>query len=199
MLESDLEQSYTVKTIPFIVTPKVSSSSSPIADNGDTLLKKYQNGTISQAQFYTQLKSRGWTDEQIRQALAVIGKLPHQMGIEGPDSKLSFSQVNSTNSSTNNASSVASIVKIEPTPTVIKLDTNTSKIEPEQNPHNNSLLPTPQNVPIIQPVQNDSTIKSVQNNSLWNGMIIGLTISAIAIMSGVIIFVKTQRGKGNAR
>ena len=199
MLESDLEQTYTVKTISFIVTPEVSSSSSPIADNGDTLLKEYQNGTISQAQFYTQLKSRGWTDEQIRQALAVIGKLPHQMGIEGPDSKLSFSQVNSTNSSENNASSVANIVKIEPTPSVIKLDTNTSKIEPEQNPHNNSLLSTPQNVSTIQPVQNDSTIKFIQNNSLWNGVIIGLTISAIAIMSGVIIFVKTQRGKGNAR
>ena len=198
MLESDLEQSYTVKTIPFIVTAKVSSSSSPIADNGDTLLKKYQNGTISQAQFYAQLKSRGWTDEQIRQALAVIGKLPHQMGIEGPDNKLSFSQVNSSNSSKNNVSSVASIVKIESTPP-IKLDTNTSKIESEQNLHNNSLLSTQQNVSTIQQIQNNSTIQSVQNNSLWNGVIIGLSISATAIMSGVIIFVKTQRGKGNAR
>ena len=196
LLESDLEQNYTVKTIPFIVTSKVSSSSNPIADNGDTLLKKYQNGTISQAQFYTQLKSRGWTDEQIRQALAVIGKLPNQMGIEGPDNKLSFSQVNST--AENNASSVANIVKITPTP-VIKLDTNASKIEPEQNLHNNSLLSEPKNVSTIQSMQNNSTIQPVQNNYLWNGVIIGLSISAIAIMSGVVIFVKTQRGKGNAR
>ena len=197
MLESDLEQSYTVKTIPFVVTSKISSSSNPIADNGDTLLKQYQNGTISQAQFYTQLKSRGWTDEQIRQALAVIGKLPHQMGIEGPDSKLSFSQINSSNSSKNNTS-VASIVKTESTP-VIKLDTNTSKIESKQNPHNDSLPSSPQNVSTIEPIQNNSTTTPIQNNSLWNGVIIGLSVSALVIMSGVIIFVKTQRGKANAR
>lgn len=199
MLESDLEQSYTVKTIPFTVTSKVSSSSNPIADNGDILLKQYQNGTISQAQFYTQLKARGWTDEQIRQALAVIGKLPHQMGIEGPDSKLSFSQVNSSNSSENNTSSIASVVKIEPTPPVIKLDTNTSKIESEQNLHNDSLFLSPQNVSTIQSIQNNSITIPTQNNSLWNGVIIGLSVSAMVIMSGVIIFVKTQRGKGHAR
>ena len=120
------------------------------------------------------------------------------MGIEGPDSKLSFSQVNSSNSSENNTS-IASIVKIEPTPPVIKLDTNASKIEPEQNLHNNSLLSSPQNVTTIQPTQNNLTTNSIQNNSLWNGVIIGLSVSAMAIMLGVIIFVKTQRGKVNAR
>ncbi|HJW19240.1 MAG TPA: hypothetical protein VJ571_01620, partial [Candidatus Nitrosotalea sp.] len=95
VLESDSEQNYTTDTIPFLVTPGTSPSEVPVADNGDTILKEYQNGTISQAQFYTELKARSWTDEQIRQALAVIGKLPHQMGISGPDDKLSIDQ-NST-------------------------------------------------------------------------------------------------------
>jgi hypothetical protein len=198
VLESDLEQRYIVKTIPFIVTPQALSPSSPIADNGNTLLKEYQNGTISQAQFYTELKSRGWTSEQIRQALAVIGKLPHQMGISGPDNKLSFSQVNSSISSENNASLVPDIVKIQPASPTVKSDTNVSKTQSEQNLLNNSLSSPQQNTSIIQPMQNNSTIQSTQSNSLWNGMIIGLSISAAVIMVGVIIFVKTQRGKRNA-
>jgi hypothetical protein len=92
ILESDSEQNYTTDTIPFLVTPGISPTEVPVADNGDTILKEYQNGTISQTQFYTELKARNWTDEQIRQALAVIGKLPHQMGISGPDYKLSIDQ-----------------------------------------------------------------------------------------------------------
>ena len=209
MLESDPGQTYVAKTIPFVVTPQVSSPSSPIADNGNTLLKEYQNGTISQTQFYIELKSRGWTDDQIRQALAVIGKLPHQMGISGPDNILPFSQTNFTSISENNTSSKTSVVKIESTPPEIKPDTNASKILPEQSLQNNSLLPTEQNtssVPIqqntsaIQPAQgNNSIVQPSQNNQLWNGVIIGLVISAVATMSGVAIFVKTQRGKGNAR
>jgi hypothetical protein len=199
MLESDSEQRHIVKTIPFIVTAKAPSSSSPIADNGSTLLKEYENGTISQAQFYAQLKSRGWTDEQIRQALAVIGKLPHQMGITGPDNRLSFSQVNSTIISESNASSKTNVVNVEPTLPEIKSDTNASKDDFKQNPQNNSILATQQNTSTIQPMQNNSTILHPQNNPLWSYIIIGLSILAVAIMSAVVIFVKTQRGKENAR
>lgn len=207
ILESNLEQRYTVKTIPFIVTSQTVSPSSPIADNGNTLLREYQDGTISQAQFYTQLKSRGWTDEQIRQALAVIGKLPHQMGISGPDSKLNFSQMNSSIPNENNASAVTSIQKIQTTPPTIKSDTNVSKAEPEQNLQNNSSLSPPntstiqhiQNNSTNQPVQNNSADQSTQDNSFGNGMIIGLSASAAAIMAVVITYVKTQRGKKNAR
>jgi len=38
-----------------------------------------------------------------------------------------------------------------------------------------------------------------QSDSIWNNIIIGLSILAAAIMAGVIIFVKTYRSKGNAR
>jgi hypothetical protein len=200
MLETDLEQSYTVKTIPFIVTSELpSSSSSSVANNGDVLLKEYQNGIISQDKFYAELRSRGWTDEQIRQALGVIGKLPHQMGIPGPDNKLSFSQVNSYANSENNASSEASAEKLESIPQKLTPDINTNTSKFEQNRENNSSLSTQQETLTIQSIQNNSTIQFSQNNSLWNGIIIGLSISAAVIMSAVVIFVKTQKGKKNIR
>jgi len=121
------------------------------------------------------------------------------MGIAGPDNILSFSQANSSSISENNASSKTSVVKIESTPPEIKPDTNASNVGPEQSLQNNSSLPTQQNTSTIQPVQNTSTVQPSQNNSLWDDWIIGLTISAVVIMSGVVIFVKTQRGNGNAR
>ncbi len=190
ILESDSEQSYTTQTIPFFVTPGMSPSGGPVADNGDTILKQYQNGTISETQFYAKLKTRGWTDEQIRQALAVIGKLPHQMGVSGPDDKLPLNQ---TNSSTNpvNITSQTNITKPE-----IKLDNitsiNTTKIKTEQG---NATLPARQNSSAVKQVQNNSIVQPPQNDSMWNGIIIGLSIAAAAIMAGVTIFVKTHRSK----
>lgn len=186
ILESDSEQSYTTQTIPFFVTPGISPSEGPVADNGDTILKQYQNGTISEAQFYAKLKTRGWTDEQVRQALAVIGKLPHQMGVSGPDDKLSLNQTNSAD-----ITSQTNITKPE-----VKLDNiakvNTTKIKPEQG---NATLPIKQNSSTTKQVQNNSIVQPPQNDSMWNGIIIGLSIAAAAIMAGVTIFVKTHRSK----
>ena len=205
-LESDLSQIYDVKTIPFIVTSAgMSLPSISVADNGDILLKEYQNGTISQAKFYAELKSKGWTDEQIRQALAVIGKLPHQMGISGPDNKLSFSQVNSSADSGNittassNTTTASNAKKIQSTPTEIKSHINASTSTIQQKPDNVSHTSIPTAALTTQSVQTDSTIPPLQNNFPWNGIIIGLSISAAAIMAGVVIFVKTQRGKTSAR
>ena len=192
MLESDSEQVYTTKIIPFLVTPGSSPFESPTADNGNTILKEYQNGTISQAQFYTELKSRGWTDEQVRQALAVIGKLPHQMGVSGPDSKLSIYQTNSTNNT--NAIQKNVTVSVIPQPE-IKQNTNVTNIKEE----NNTSSPVQQNSTIKPTLDNSTPAVPTQSDSIWNNIIIGLSIVAAAIMAGVIIFVKTYRSKGNAR
>jgi len=191
MLESDSEQVYTTKIIPFLVTPGPSPFESPTADNGNAILKEYQNGTISQAQFYTELKSRGWTDEQVRQALAVIGKLPHQMGVSGPDSKLSIYQTNSTNNT--NVIQKNTTVSVIPQPE-IKQNTNVTNIKEESN----TPVPVQQNS-TIQPTQDNSVPVPTQSNSMWNNIIIVLSIVAAAIMAGVIIFVKMYRSKGNAR
>lgn len=192
VLESDSEQNYTTKIIPFLVTPGTPPAEAPIADNGDTILKEYQNGTISQAQFYAGLKARSWTDEQIRQALAVIGKLPHQMGISGPDYKLPTYQ-NST---------------VSPTNTTQKNTTNQNVPQPEIQQHvntntireqDNISLQVSQNSSTIKPTQSNSTFQLPQNNPIWNNIIIGLSIVAAAIMTGVVIFVKIYRSKANAR
>ncbi|MHB8545827.1 MAG: hypothetical protein ACYDAJ_03590 [Nitrosotalea sp.] len=192
VLESDSEQNYTTKIIPFLVTPGTPPAEAPIADNGDTILKEYQNGTISQAQFYAGLKARSWTDEQIRQALAVIGKLPHQMGISGPDYKLPTYQ-NSTVSLTNTTQKNTTNQNV-PQPE-IQQHANTNTIREQDN----ISLQVSQNSSTIKPTQSNSTFQLPQNNPIWNNIIIGLSIVAAAIMTGVVIFVKIYRSKANAR
>lgn len=197
-LETDLSQTYVVKTIPFTVLQSgMSLSSVTVADNGDILLKEYQNGTISQSKFYSELKLKGWTDEQIRQALAVIGKLPHQMGIPGPDDQLSFSQVNSSTNS-NNVTSEPVVEKIEPTLPVVQ-SYNVSTTTMQKKPENSSQITIQPTTLTVQSVQVNSTTSQPQNNLFSYGIIMGLSISAAAIMVGVVMFVKTQRGKTNAR
>ena len=193
ILESDSEQIYTTNIIPFAVTSGISPSAGPVADNGDTILKEYQNGTISQAQFYAELKARGWTDEQVRQALAVIGKLPHQMGISGPDYKLPIYQTNSTASPTNTTQKNTTISEISQPE--IKQDINITKIKEQDN----ASFPVQQNSSTIKPTQSNSTLQPPQNDPIWNDIIIGLSIAAAAIMAGVVIFVKMHRSKENAR
>ncbi|MGI0063148.1 MAG: hypothetical protein ACREBA_11920, partial [Nitrosotalea sp.] len=163
-----------------------------VADNGDTILKEYQNGTISQTQFYTELKARSWTDEQIRQALAVIGKLPHQMGISGPDDKLPIYQ-NSTVSPTDTIQKNTTNENVSNLET--QLDTNTHVIRTQDN----ISLQIQQNLSTINHAQNNSTTQPVQNNPMWNNIILLLSIIAAAIMGGVIIFVKIYKNKINAR
>jgi len=196
-LETDLKQSYVVKTIPFIVTPALSSPSTQVADNGDAILKEYLNGTISQDQFYSKLKARGWNDEQIRQALGVLGKLPHQMGEVGPDSNLQIKQQNSS------SQPIENITKQVSSKLDFKLNVNTTgEVKKIQNLQNNSVSSTQQNFSKMQHLQNKfisttqqnfSTAQPLQNNSNESGIIIGLSATAIAIMVTVVIIVKKMK------
>ena len=196
-LESDLSQISVVKTIPFSVTStEISSTSATVADNGNILLKEYQNGTINQTTFYAKLKSKGWTDEQIRQALAVIGKLPHQMGVPGSDANMSFSQVNSSVNS--NLTSESNVKKTETVPSVIQSH-NASVSTSQPKPENSSQTSIPSVSPTVQSVPTNTAIPKPQNDLLSNGIIIGLSISAAVIMASVMIFVKTQRRKTNTK
>lgn len=195
VLETDLDQKYTTNTIPFLVNAGAPEQTSSVADNGDTILKEYQNGTISQAQFYAKLKARGWTDEEIRQALAVIGKLPHQMGIAGPDDKLSINQTNSSASTVNNTARVDTTHEMSQRTVKPVPDTNKT----EHIVRENSSLPAPQNSSLLKPASNNSTQPQPVQDPMWNSILIGLTATSVAIMVGVIMFVKTQRGRKDAR
>lgn len=76
---------YVVKTVQFTVTPGSAVPPPQKVDNGNSVLVAYQNGEISESEFYSKLSAMGWNTDEIRQALATIGKLPHQMGAPVPD------------------------------------------------------------------------------------------------------------------
>lgn len=182
VLESDTEQSYTVKTIPFTVTSDFLTTSHSVADNGDVILKKYQNGTINFQQFYAELKARSWTDEQIRQALGVLGKLPHQMGFLGPDNKLPVIQTNSS-ITLNNKSSVTNLTTQKINPIEIQSN-NTLIVHKTEKNQSNSTIPIHSNVTTLLPKQNDPTL---------NYIIIGLSIAAAMVVLTTIILAKLMK------
>ena len=76
---------YIVKTVQFTVTSGSPPATPQEADNGNSIIQAYQNGQISESVFYGKLSALGWNSEEIRQAMATIGKLPHQMGAPVPD------------------------------------------------------------------------------------------------------------------
>lgn len=83
--ENAPEINYFVKTVQFTVTPGTPAPTPQKVDNGNSIIEEYQNGQISESQFYSELTTLGWNPDEIRQALATIGKLPHQMGAPVPD------------------------------------------------------------------------------------------------------------------
>ena len=178
-LESDLEKTYVVKTIQFTVTQVVPPQPIQVADNGDLILKEYQNGTISQSVFYEKLRSLGWNDEQIRQALAVIGKLPHQMGSSGPDSTL---PATFENSSSYNVTKIIQANDSKPMPDKPLNNTNTTASE---------IMPSLQNDTVA--VSTQEVIPIVEQNYSWNNMVIILSIVSASVMLGATIFTKKIR------
>ena len=76
---------HVVKTVQFTVTPGYAQPVPQKTDNGNSIIEAYQNGEISESAFYSKLSTLGWSSSEIRQALATIGKLPHQTGAPVPD------------------------------------------------------------------------------------------------------------------
>jgi len=184
-LETNLAQSFTTKTVQFTVTPGSPSSPPQVAENGNTVIKEYQSGKINSTEFVSKLRAFGWNDEQIRQALAVMGKLPHQTGSTGPDNTQTVLQ--QMNGSKNN---------IEKTNSVI-VENNTQQ-SPETIPEPTIVQNTESTTIPISPSVNDSNqfnspIPSQQNNSSWNFIIIGSSIAAVTVVVGVVFVFKMTR------
>lgn len=180
-LESNLDQKYVVKTIPFTVTQSSPSEPLPVANNGDLIIKEYQNGTISQSTFYAKLHSLGWNDEQIRQALAVIGKLPHQMGSSGPDNTLPLIQENSSGYNITKTILMNNTTSLNKTLSDNKSNTNLMIVQNSTSSIQNNLTYTKQ-----------ETIPIVESYS-WNNVIIILSVVAVSVMSGTIFYTKKLR------
>ena len=188
-LETNLEQSYTTKTVQFTVTAGSPSAPPQVAENGNSVIKEYQSGKINGTEFVSKLRALGWNDEQIRQALAVIGKLPHQTGSMGPDNTQTvLQQVNGSKNNTQKSSSV----------TVENTTQKSSQPTPES-----TTVPTPESTTVPTPPsvnnseQNSSPISSQQNSSSWNNVIIGSSIAAVTVVAGVVFVFKMTR-KGTA-
>jgi len=176
-LETNLEQSYTTKTVQFTVTNGFSSAPPQVAENGNSVIKEYQSGKINGSEFVSKLRALGWNDEQIRQALAVIGKLPHQTGSMGPDNTQTvIQQVNGSKKNTEKSSSV--IVE------------NNTQQSPEPTPESTT-VPTPPSVNNSE--QNSSPISHQQNSSFWDNTIIGSSIAAVTVVVGVVFVFKMTR------
>ena len=176
-LETNLEQSFVTKTVQFTVTPGSPSPPPQVAENGNLIIKEYDNGTISSTEFISKLRALGWNDEQIRQALSVIGKLPHQMGSIGPDNTQTvIEQMNTTHSN------------IEKTSSVATENNASSKLTPK-----NATLQTPS--PVNQSANSQLIPPQQGASSSWNVIGVALSASIAAVVAGVVLAVKkSQKG-----
>lgn len=206
-LENYPEQSYTVKTMQFTVTPGSPLPPPQAADNGNSIITAYQNGQIPEQQFETELKALGWNNEQIRQALAEIGKLPQQMGASVPDeiqqipqgvekaAEQSAQQPQSTLQQNSSSTQISTPQSTEQT----TIPTGQVTISPEQ-----TTISTGQNVSAasqyqIQQEQSSPEVQTntgtvTQNNSLWYVITILSSIGgAAAIASSIFVLKRTRK------
>lgn len=164
-LQSDLEKSYTTNTVQFTVTPGSLPTAPQVADNGNAILKQYQNNQISQAEFESKLKALGWNDEQIRQAEAVVGKLPHQLGAPAPDQ---FQQVHAGAAKAEQVNTSSQSISTPSGAQLSEQSTNTSSSDQQ-------------------------TISSPQQNSSWTVIAVIVSIAVVAAIGGGIVAVKQAR------
>jgi hypothetical protein len=179
-LETNLEQSYTAKTVQFTVTPGSPSIPLPVAENGNTVIKEYQNGGITGIEFENKLRALGWNDEQIRQALAVIGKLPHQMGGSGPDhtpyvlQQMNISQKNIENSS----SAIIENNTMSSEPTTVQTHPLVNSSEQNGSSYTSQQI-------ISQPTS--------QYGSTLNNVAIAIAVGTAGVVGGIVFVVKKTR------
>jgi hypothetical protein len=75
------------KTITFTVTESVVTQSEESKNPDDIVFDKYKNGEMTEEEFEKQLSNLGYDADEIRQAKALLGKLPHQQGTFSPEQK----------------------------------------------------------------------------------------------------------------
>jgi len=78
------DEPYFIKTLKFTVTEGTPPTEPEGLRLDQTLMELYKEGVISEQTFEDELKGLGYSDEEIRQAKAVLGKLPHQENAEPP-------------------------------------------------------------------------------------------------------------------
>jgi hypothetical protein len=72
------EEPYFIKILKFTVTEGSPPAEPESLRIYQTLMQLYKDDIITEKEFEDELKTLGYTDQEIRQAKAVLGKLPHQ-------------------------------------------------------------------------------------------------------------------------
>ena len=175
-LESDFSQTYTEKVLQFTVTPGSPQPEPQAVNAANDIIKQYQNGEITEAQFESKLRALGWNDEQIRQAKAVIGKL-HESGAPAPE------QMQQIQQGVQKAAEQASSQTTEPTAQQVSQKPYV-QVETIPNPYSQDKSEQPT-------VQAETSANSSQQS--WNMITIGATVGAAAAIAGGIFAIKTRK------
>ena len=165
-----------VQTIQFVVTPALPPPTTQVADNGNSVIQEYQNGEISQSEFQSKLTALGWNLDEIRQAMATIGKLPHQLGAPVPD------QMQQIQQGVQKADQQANTMPVQTTQPTTPVQT-TQQVTPVQTTQ--SILPDQTQ----QPQQTQVQDSPMQKNS-WAMIAILASIAAVVAIGGSLFVIK---------
>ena len=81
------DEPYILKTMTFTVTESGPAPEATGERPDQIVIREYQLDLISEEEFEKRLRELGYNDQEIREAKAVLGKLPHQVGGEAPEQK----------------------------------------------------------------------------------------------------------------
>ncbi len=165
---------YIVKTVQFTVTPGSPPPQPLSADNGNSIIQAYQNGEISESQFYSKLTALGWNPEQIRQALATIGKLPHQMGAPVPDEMQQIQQ---------GVAKAAEQATSKPAPQTVQPASQEQTSQPS----------VPYQTQLSSQNQVQTSSNGVSQNNSWTMMTIAASVGAVVAIGGSLFVMKRTR------
>ncbi|HLC09657.1 MAG TPA: CFI-box-CTERM domain-containing protein [Nitrosopumilaceae archaeon] len=86
------DEPYILKTVTFTVTEGGEAPETTSENPHDVALKEYELGLISEKEFEVRLGELGYDADAIRQAKALIGKLPHQIAAQDEEQKQSIEE-----------------------------------------------------------------------------------------------------------
>ena len=163
-----------VQTIQFAVTPALTPPPTQVADNGNSIIQAYQNGQISEAEFESKLSALGWNQDEIRQALATIGKLPHQLGAPVPDQmqQIQHGVQKAQEQATTTVQTTSTPVQTTQPETPVQITDQLSK----------QTQPTQQSQPQVSPTQQNS----------WTMITILASVGAAVAIGGSLVTIKMK-------
>jgi len=172
-----------IQTIQFTVTQPIAPPPTQIADNGNSVIKAYQNGEITQTEFESKLTALGWNQDEIRQALGTIGKLPHQLGAPVQDQMQQIQQGVQKAEEQGISQVQTNSVPIQTTPTSVQETTPETLVQITQKSAEQTLPSTQQSQPQASPAQQNS----------WTMIIILASLAVAIAIGGSIVAIKMTR------